>query len=134
MRVNRADLARRLYDEEETQASHARVFDRKCLEATLVKVTAPLGMVMSVPPHRVSVRHPAKELSNLRIGLRLNHEMPMIRQYAYIGSGSGSGTRSWASFSVNLAGSVLLFLSLLLVNANPIDFHTSWKMIWIRWP
>ena len=36
------------------------------------------GVVVSVPAHRMSMRHPSKKLSNLSVGIGLDDKMPMI--------------------------------------------------------
>ena len=56
--------------------------NRECLKSTLIEMASSLGMVMRVPTHRVSMSHPTKEFGNLRIGLWLNYEMPVIGHHA----------------------------------------------------
>jgi len=54
------------------------LFDRECLEPTLIQMPSPFGVEMSMPTHRMRVRQPAEEFGELRVGLRLYHEMPVI--------------------------------------------------------
>ena len=56
-------------------------FYRKGFEASLVKVPRPFGVIMCVPPHRMGMGKPPKEIGDLSFGFWLNDEMPMIRHH-----------------------------------------------------
>ena len=53
-------------------------FNRECLKATLIQMPRSFGVVVSMPTHRMRVCQPAEEFGELRVGLRLYYEMPMI--------------------------------------------------------